>query len=451
MQEDTQNLKKSRRVILTDKAYFTATDTEKERIKTLLRYTIPASRQGAIPEVVVNYTFYPKNVVGIPIERVVDILGTEGYEFDDRRTTTEVEFPEFKFTLRPSQQDIVDNVEGSCIVNAAPSFGKSFTGLAMIGKLGLKALVVVHTTALRDHWVKEVEKVYGFVPSVYGSGRKETDKPITVGNIQSLQKMTKEELDLFGTIVLDECHHSPASTFTNILSKAKAKNKIGLSGTLWRKDGKHVLFTDYFGHKVVSPPDENFLIPTIYRVKTPFRLPDEEQFTNKVTLLLADEDYIKYVTMLAFARVKQGHQVLIIADRVEFLQRIHENLGEMSCILIGDTAKDATEKREEIIRQLLAHEKQVLVGSRQIMSEGISINTLSSLILASPINNKSLLKQVIGRVIRIHEGKLQPEVFDLMLQDGMGRNQARARAEDYIEYGYPTREINFNASLNAVL
>ena len=38
-----------------------------------------------------------------------------------------------------------------------------------------------------------------------------------------------------------------------------------------------------------------------------------------------------------------------------------------------------------------------------------------------------------------------------MLQDGMGRNQARARAEDYIEYGYPTREINFNASLNAVL
>jgi len=37
--------------------------------------------------------------------------------------------------------------------------------------------------------------------------------------------------DVFGTVIIDECHHIPASTFQIILDKLTAKYKIGLSGT----------------------------------------------------------------------------------------------------------------------------------------------------------------------------------------------------------------------------
>lgn len=443
--ENTSSASKSRRVILSDKAYFTATDIEKERIKTLLRYVIPASHKNALPETVINYQFYPKNVVSVPISRLGECILGE-YVIDDRRVATPAEFPEFRFTLREQQQLIVDDVSGSCMVNANPSFGKSFTGLAIAAKLSVKTLVVVHTTMLRDQWVQEVEKVFGFTPSIYGGRNKESDGPITIGNIQSLVKMPKDLLDTFGCLILDECHHSSANTFTDILQKSKALYKLGLSGTLWRKDSKHILFKDYFSDKIYEPPEENMITPTVYRVKTKFRLPDEKDFAAKVTALSMDEDYIDYVTRLALVQANKGHQVLVIADRVEFLTRIAENCSEAAELFVGGSS---TEFRDSVKEKLLRREKHILVGSRQIMSEGISINTLSCLILASPINNRALLKQVVARVIRIHdEEKLSPIVFDLMLQDGMGRNQAKNRHELYVEWGYPTREINESQSLS---
>ena len=38
-----------------------------------------------------------------------------------------------------------------------------------------------------------------------------------------------------------------------------ARYKIGLTGTLTRKDGRHVVFRDYFGSNVLKPPKENFM------------------------------------------------------------------------------------------------------------------------------------------------------------------------------------------------
>ena len=67
------------------------------------------------------------------------------YTLIDKRLAPEADFPEFKFKLRASQQEVFDELEDNCIVNAWVSWGKTFTGLAMAGKLGLKTLVIVHT------------------------------------------------------------------------------------------------------------------------------------------------------------------------------------------------------------------------------------------------------------------------------------------------------------------
>ena len=51
-------------------------------------------------------------------------------------------------------------------------------------------------------------------------------------------------------------HHVSSPTFSKIIDTNYARYKIGLSGTIERKDGKHVVFRDYFGHTVFKPPKD---------------------------------------------------------------------------------------------------------------------------------------------------------------------------------------------------
>ena len=64
-----------------------------------------------------------------------------------------------------------------------------------------------------------------------------------------------------------------------------------------------------------------------------------------------------------------------------------------------------------------------IAGSRQIFSEGISINILSCVILAVPMSNDSLLEQIIGRVMREHPGKLNPVVVDVQFSGWLDKKQ----------------------------
>ena len=131
----------------------------------------------------------------------------DNYEIVDKRTSILEDFPEFQFDLRPSQLEVYEDVKDSCIINAWVSWGKTFTGLAIAGKLKQKTLVVVHTVALRTQWVQEVEKVFGFTPDIIGSGQFNMDTPIVVGNVQTLTRKVPDIRNSFGTLILDEMHH----------------------------------------------------------------------------------------------------------------------------------------------------------------------------------------------------------------------------------------------------
>ena len=66
-------------------------------------------------------------------------------------------------------------------------------------------------------------------------------------------------------------HHVSSPTFNRIIDSNYCRYKIGLSGTIERKDGKHVVFRDYFGQKVFKPPKENYMSPTIHIYKSDIR------------------------------------------------------------------------------------------------------------------------------------------------------------------------------------
>lgn len=407
----------------------------RENIDKELTYPIPPRNPLDPPFIIKNMALIAGGLISVPSGRT-DLIPQE-YEIVDKRVTKSVDFPEFAFTLRESQQKVYDEVEDCAIINAWVSWGKTFTGLALASKLKQKTLVVVHTIALRNQWAKEVEKVFGFTPGIIGSGKFETDSPIVIGNIQSLYRKIKEIQKEFGTVILDEMHHISSPTFSRIIDKMHSRYKIGLTGTLERKDGKHVVFRDYFGNHVIKPPKENFMTPVIDIIKSEVRFLDGNRipWANRINHLVSQEEYLHSVAMIASAYATRGHKVLVVSDRVSLLKTCARLSGDSAVCITGELDQDERENLLESVKT----SKDILYGTQAIFSEGISLNALSCLVLATPINNDPLLTQLIGRIVRKQEGKKQPIVVDIHLRGKTAAKQAKARYGFYMKQGYEIR------------
>lgn len=420
------------KAVISDRIYLDVLPHQKKKIDDELTYSIPSFRYDDPPLVIKNMGTIREDLVTIPSGRT-DLIPLD-HDIKDKRITKPVEFPPFKFELRPSQQSVYEEIHDSSIINAWVSWGKTFTGLAIAGKLGQKTLVVTHTLALRKQWEDEVKKVFGFTPGVIGSGKFEISQPVVVGNIQSLYRKIPEVRQEFGTIILDEMHHVSSPTFTRIIDKSCARYKIGLTGTLQRKDGKHVVFRDYFGDNVFKPPKENFMVPKIDILQLPIRFIDGTSipWANRINELAYNPEYQHSIAMAAASYAAKGHKVLVVSDRVDFLKNCAKLTGDNAVYVTGDIPH---EERPDILQQIY-EDKDILYGTQSIFSEGISLNILSCLILATPVNNEPLLTQLIGRVIRDYEGKQQPVIVDINLIGKTAKRQASQRLGYYIKQGY---------------
>lgn len=429
-----------KKAVLSNRIYLEASAELQAGIDKELTYSIPAFSDTDPPLVIRNMQILRPGLLSLPIGRT-DLIPSD-YEIKDKRVLAPVEFPKFKFNLRASQQAVYDQIDDNSIINAQPSWGKTFSGLSIAGKLGQKTLVVTHTVPLRNQWVKETEKVYGFTPGIIGSGKFDISKPITVGNTQTLFKNIVQIQREFGTIIIDEMHHTSSPTFSKIIDTSFARYKIGLSGTIQRKDGKHVIFRDYFGNKVFQPPPENFMTPEVDIIKLPIQLPGNSAtpWAVRINGLLTSDEYIRSVALIAAKYAGEGHNVLLVADRVDFLKQVTGLIGPTAIAITGEIK----EERDALIAKV-GKEYKVLGGTQSIFSEGISHNPLSCLILGTPVNNEPLLEQLIGRVIRELPGKQTPKIVDLNLLGYTAQNQANARLGHYIRKEYKIRRIDATA------
>jgi superfamily II DNA or RNA helicase len=425
------------KAILSNRIYLNVTDVQRDLIDQELTYTIPTYNPLDPPLVIKNMARVRKELVTIPSGRE-DLIDGD-YEIIDKRLNIPVEFPKFRYDLRPSQEEVYQKVDDSCIINAWVSWGKTFTALAIAAKLKQKTLVVVHTLALRSQWEKEVEKVFGIKPSIIGSGKFNLEGPIVIGNVQTLTRRVPEIASEFGTIILDEMHHVSSPTFAKIIDKCRARYKIGLSGTIERKDGKHVVFRDYFSPKVYFPPKENYMKPQVDRVNSEIRFLDGggTPWAKKINHLAYNDEYQHTVAMIASAYAAKGHKVLVVADRVEFLKNCASLSGDNAIVITGETPH---EERPAMMERINT-DKDILYGTQSIFSEGISLDALSCLVLGTPVNNEPLLTQLIGRIIRLKEGKKTPTIVDINLKGNTARKQANNRSGYYIKQGYKIQNI----------
>lgn len=438
------------KVILSNKAFFEPDAVLKERVRTNLTYTVRAKNAlQQYDETVHNFGAYIANRIWIPNTRL-DLLYGYDYTVIDKRITKKFKMPKLRTTLRDDQQEVVDQIDDSCIINASPGWGKSYAALGIIDKFQLKTLILCPNKSIMAMWEDTIIREYGFTPGRVTAGSFNTDRPITVANIQSAHLHAEKLANKFGLLIIDEMHHCTANTYRKFIFTSRARYKIGLSGTLSRPDGMDVSFKDYFGLKVFTPKNNNIMLPEghIYTLDN-IELSGCRRISwgSKISSLAYETDFPRYVTVLAKMYLTIGHKVLVVGDRVEMLKDLAEKL--QLGLIIGDTP---IEERNQILKKVTRGELQGICSTTSIFAEGISQNNLSCLVVATAIgNNAGLIEQVVGRIMRKHPDKLDPVIVDIALGGSLGERQKHNRENIYKEKRWPFEQMTVEKLYNRYL
>lgn len=92
-------------------------------------------------------------------------------------------------------------------------------------------------------------------------------------------------------------------------------------------------------------------------------------------------------------------------------------------------------RRSELVEQLHRSSSGILVATSQLIGEGFDLKALSSIFLATPIRFTGRVKQYIGRVLRISEGKDKAVIYDYVDENGMLISSFQSRLRAYEDMG----------------
>jgi len=124
------------KALISNRIYMECDGELQAKLDKELTYKIPTYNPMDPPLIIKNMGRIRDGLVTIPTGRT-DLI-PESYEIVDKRVLKPVDFPKFKFELRSEQKKVYDELDDNAIINAWVSWGKTFTGLAIAGKLGQK-------------------------------------------------------------------------------------------------------------------------------------------------------------------------------------------------------------------------------------------------------------------------------------------------------------------------
>jgi len=325
--------------------------------------------------------------------------------------------------LTPFQTEVVDSAlkHDQGVIVAPSGSGKTIIGLELIARRKLPALILVHRKQILDQWVERIQKFLG-IPKAhighYSGSKKKIGNQITVALLQSLGRVKdlSELKSKFGTILVDECHHIPASTFREVVAQLNSHYLYGLTATPKRKHNDEKLIYVYIGDIIAqmetidfkprsSPPSQS--LEVVVRgtdLAIPFK------FTTDLFQLLAkvvcfDTARNKLIVDDIVKEASGGKKVLVLSERKEHLEILNLYLkGKCETIVIsGD---DSPRARKSKVKQIEDGHYQVILSTGQFFGEGVDIRGMTCLILAFPFSFEGKLVQYIGRLRDIGDRRL---------------------------------------------
>jgi superfamily II DNA or RNA helicase len=356
-------------------------------------------------------------------------------------------------TLRPYQTAALDawSFEQSGTIVAPCGAGKTTLGAGAIAAVSTPALVLVHTLALADQWAQRCMDQLGVTPGRIGGGVQWLGAPdafprVVVATVQTLAQWSwSERWDFgsrFGLVVLDEAHHVPARTFAETFASLPARYRLGLTATPTRQDGLEDLLWWSCGPAVYRIAQKDLedggftLRPKVTWVQTAFKpTVSSEEWTKLTDELAQDAARNELVSATAAQRLTEGRSVLVLADRTAHCAALAEQIsawGQPAEALTGSLSKKA---RGDVLERLTDGRLRCAVAT-SLADEGLDVPGLDVVVLAAPSRNDGRVQQRVGRALRPHASKAQPEVVDFVDPFPMARNAAKSRHRLYRNLGW---------------
>ncbi len=346
------------------------------------------------------------------------------FEFqDERKKHAPIPF-KTNFSLRSHQKSAIEATSRKefGVITAPPGSGKTVIGLKIVAEKQQPALIIVHRKQLLEQWIERIQAFLGISKNEIGrigQGKAKPGKAITVAMIQSLGKyLDKQETDefaqSFGTIIVDECHHIPAETFRNTISKLSSYYQYGLTATPFRKgnDGK-IIFT-HLGEIIadIKPQEiEQYkrarVIVRDTALEIPFN-PKTDPFETLSKVLVHDSARNKLILGDITVELNKGKKAVIITERKEHIDSLYQFLKQ-SFEVVTLSGDDSESNRKTKWQILNSGNYQALITTGQFFGEGTDLQNASCLFLVYPFSFKGKLFQYIGRVQR---SEITPVIYD---------------------------------------
>lgn len=353
------------------------------------------------------------------------------------------------FSLRPYQQEAVDatihyfrkNTQPAVIVLPTGA-GKSLV-IAELARLARgRVLVLAHVKELVEQNHSKY-LAYGLDADIFAAGlnRKESKSKVVFGSVQSVARNLDAFDGQFSLIIIDECHRislNDKSQYQQIIQHLQKNNTalriLGLTATPYRLGSGWIYQYHYHG---MVRGDENcffrdciYELPLHYMIKNKFLVPPERldmpvlqyDFSQialtpagifneqQLNLSLKKQQRItpKIVAQIVeYAKPLQG--CMIFAATVEHAKEILGYLPENSAALV--TAETPAADRQSIINQFKNKALHYLVNV-SVLTTGFDAPHVDIIAILRPTESVSLYQQIVGRGLRLCEGKTQCLILD---------------------------------------
>ncbi|GKT50182.1 putative mitochondrial carnitine O-acetyltransferase [Colletotrichum spaethianum] len=301
--------------------------------------------------------------------------------------------------------------------------------------LATQTLILAHRRELVEQAARHCTNAYpsSSVEIEMGSIHASGTADITIASLQSItsgDRLSKFDPRRFKLVLVDEAHHIVAPGYMRVLRHFGLDTKrpdspalVGVSATFSRFDGLklgaaidqivyHKDYVDMIGDKWLS--DVIFTTvessADISRVKNgangDFQLGDLSRAVNT--------DQINEITVRSWlARASDRKSTLVFCvdlAHVAGLTQTFRKHGYDARFVTGDTPKI---ERSEILEAFRNGEFPVLVNCG-VFTEGTDIPNIDCVVLARPTRSRNLLVQMIGRGMRLHKGKSDCHVIDMV-------------------------------------
>ena len=345
------------------------------------------------------------------------------------------------FALRGYQRDALAAwwKHKSGIIVAPCGAGKTAIGLTAVLHLDTPALVLVHTGDLLRQW-KERAEALGIEVATVSEGNGPQRARLVIATMQTLALWPFWQLAEwgagFGLVIVDEAHHVPCATLTDVLYQLPGRYRLGLTATPTRADGLTPILLGHMGPIRAEVSREALaeagaiIVPRVERVATGWEPDDEAEYVEMITSATKDDARNIQIADLAATAVKAGRHVLIQTERVEHSKVLSRLIGDRhglgSVAVYGALGAKA---RALAMSQVASGACPILIAT-QLADEGLDLPILDTLILGVPQRNAARLEQRVGRIARPSPGKVDAVVYDL-LDGGLAARLQWARLKVY--------------------